>query len=175
MRSTLTERDIMFATPLTANVSTSYVGWPPDQLPTRRQTRVDYLISEQSITDKPEQSRVSPSWLGRVKQRVKELSQLPANWDSYNALALDPRIPLLAESLIEWFAVFRMPPPDVFATNDGGIQVEWHIRRVDLEIVISPTDGTMIHFHDLNVGEQWEEPSSANRLHCVRRRLLAPV
>ena len=110
-----------------------------------------------------------------MKKRIAELMQLPANWDSYGAASVDPRIPRLAEDLVEWFAIDGMPPPDVFATSDGGMQIEWHIRRGNIEIEISPTEGTNLYFHDLNGGEPWSRAASPTDLQLVRQRLLAPV
>lgn len=117
---------------------------------------------------------VSPMWLGRVKHRIGELAQLPPNWDSYGALPVDPRIPALVEDLVEWFAVDDMPPPDVFATSDGGVQVEWHIRRANIEIEVAP-EGTTVYFHDLTGGAQWSRAASPTDLQLVRRRLLTRV
>ena len=176
---TLTERDILASNAVSANVSTFAVesqlaDWKSRQ---EQPKHVEYLISEESITlpAKAPHVLVSPAWLGRVKKRIKELAKLPANWDSYDALPVDPRIPALTEELVEWFAVDDMPPPDVFATNDGGLQIEWHIRRANIEIEISPTEGTSIYFHDLNAGGPWSRPASSTDLQLVRRRLLTPV
>ena len=179
---TITERDIFVPNVVTANVSTfdvasQLVDW---QSTRERPTQFAYLMSEGTITlptlpNRPIEVVVSPAWLGRVKKRIAELTQLPANWDSYGAVPVDPRIPGLAEDLVEWFAVDGMPPPDVFATSDGGVQIEWHIRRVNIEIEISPTEGTTIYFHDLNGGEPWSRTASSTDLQLVRQRLLAPV
>lgn len=177
---TITERDILAANAVTANVSTFDVvsqlaGWV-----TRRETQpthVEYLMSEQSITvpNQPTKSVISPAWLGRVKRRLEELVFLPSNWDSYGGALVDLRVARFAESLVEWFAVADMPPPDVFATSQGGIQIEWHVRRVNIEIDISPFDGTTIYFRDLNAGEPWSRPASSTDLQTARRRLIAPL
>lgn len=139
-------------------------------------TYFEYLISEESITrpNQPREVVVSPAWLGRVKKRIKELAHLPANWDSYASVPVDPRIVPVAEGLLDWFAVDGMPPPDVFATSDGGVQIEWHIRRVNIEIEISP-EVTNVYFQDQNNGEPWARPASSTDLQHVRRRLLASV
>ena len=178
--NTITERDIWVAAAVTANVTTfdvasQLVDWVAKQR--TPPTYSEYLISEQSITlpNQRTQILVSPAWLGRAKKRLKELTQLQANWDSYDAVPVDPRIATLAEDLVEWFAVDRMPPPDLFATSDGGVQIEWHIRRVNIEIDVSPTEGTTIYFQDLNAGEPWSRPASSPDLQLVRRRLLAPA
>jgi len=177
---TITERDILVANAVGANVSTFDVASQLASWVSRRETQpthVEYLISEQSITvpNQPAENVISPAWLGRVKRRLEELIFLPANWDSYGGAPVDPRVARLAESLVEWFGVADMPPPDVFATSDGGVQIEWHVRRVNIEIDISPFDDTTIYFHDLNVGEPWSRPASSTDLQTARRRLIASL
>ena len=177
---TITERDILVAKAVTTNISTFDVASQLADWVTKREaqpSRFEYLISEQSITvpNQPPEFVISPAWLGRVKRRLEELIFLPENWDSYDGAPVDPRVARLAESLVEWFGVADMPPPDVFATSDGGVQIEWHVRRVNIEIDISPFDGTTIYFHDLNVGEPWSRSASSTDLQAARRRLIAPL
>ena len=178
--TTITERDIVVAKPVTANISTFDVASQLADWVSKREAQpahVEYLISEQSITvpNQPREILISPAWLGRVKRRLEELIFLPANWDSYGGAPVDPRVARLAESLVEWFGVADVPPPDVFATSDGGVQIEWHVRRVNIEIDISPFDGATIYFHDLNAGEPWSRPASSTDLQAARRRLIAPL
>ena len=177
---TITERDILAATAVKVNVSTFDVASQLAAWVSKREnqpTHVEYLISEQAITvpNQPAEIVVSPAWLGRVKRRLEELIFLPTNWDSYDGAPVDPRVARLAENLVEWFAVADMPPPDVFATSDGGVQIEWHVRRANIEIDISPSDGTTIYFHDLNAGPPWSRTASSTDLQTARRRLIAPL
>jgi hypothetical protein len=138
---------------------------------------VEYLISEQTITvpNQPTQVLISPAWLGRVKQRLEELILLQPNWDSYGGAPVDPRVVQLATSVVEWFAVADMPPPDVFAMSDAGVQIEWHVRQVNIEIDISPLDGTTIYFDDLHSGQRWSRRAASSDLQKLRRRLLEPL
>lgn len=182
----LTERDTLSVNAITMNVATSGTSSQilrRTRSPEAQPSDLDYVITTQLITltqpccqsvsvvGQLAKTVVSPAWLGRLKRRLKELAQLPANWDSYGATPVDPRVIAIAEDFIEWFAVDDMPPPDLFATVDGGIQMEWHIRRVNVEIEISP-EGTSIYFHDLNSGDPWSRPASPTDLQMVRRRLL---
>ena len=158
---TITERDIWIPNAVTVNVSTVDVA--------------SQLAEAITVPNRPTEVVVSPAWLGRVKRRLEELILLPTNWDSYGAAPVDPRVARLAENLVEWFAVADMPSPDVFATSDGGIQIEWHVRGVNIEIDISPSDGTTIYFHDLTAGQPWSRQASSNDLQTARRRLIAPL
>jgi len=141
-----------------------------------RPVAIEYLSgSSITVSDQLPESAISPTWLGRVKTRLKGLKSLPPDWDSYGAAPIDPGVVDLAEKLVEWFAVDGMPSPDVFATAEGGVQIEWHIRRANIEIAISPDEKTPIYFHDLNTGEEWTKPGSSIALQIVRRRLLTNV
>jgi hypothetical protein len=159
--ATLTERDIIAkAGALNALVRAGQRVIKP----------VEYL-TEGSIS-KDRTIEVSPVWLGRVKKRLRSFRELAVNWDSYGGLPLDPRIEQMSEELIEWFALGEMPPPDIFATSDGGVQIEWHIRRTNIEINLSPLEGTAMFFQDLITGEEWSGPGSESTLQAVRRRLI---
>ena len=43
----------------------------------------------------------------------------------------------------------RAPPPDLVPTSDGSIQIEWHAKGVDLEIVLVSDADLNIAFEDL--------------------------
>jgi hypothetical protein len=189
---TISERDIIGVPPVAGSIAVSdNAPWPtvlerepPWPTLAEREEEGKYFLTSQSITltdiqpeiissvdNSPNETVISPAWLGRVKSPLRDLAQLPANWDSYGASPVDPRVLPIAETLIEWFAVDDMPPPDLFATVEGGVQMEWHIRRANVEIEITP-DGTSIYFHDLNSGDPWTRPVSPADLQLVRRRLL---
>ena len=186
MSTIMTERDVLNVNAATMNVAITDAR---TETPIWRQVLesepddFDYLITAglitlrqrcaapASVVDQPK-TVVSPAWLGRVKKRLTDLTQLPPNWDSYGAAPVDPRVVKIAEGLIEWFAIDDMPPLDLFATSDGGVQLEWHLRRVNAEINISLSDGTSIYFQDLKAGDPWTRPASSADLQTVRRRLL---
>jgi len=178
--ATLTERDVLGANAATGNVSTfstetQLVEWKARQ---RRAVpaEVEYLISARGIWTPRQhlEPAVSPAWFGRVKNRLKTFVGLPLDWDTYGGLPADPRVVGLAEELIEWFAVQGVPPPDVFASGDGGVQVEWHIKGVDVTITFSASDEqTCIYYHDLIDGSEPSfGPASDGRLRRIRKRLL---
>jgi hypothetical protein len=177
---TLTERDVLGANAATGNVSTfstetQLIEWRAGQ---RRSApgEVEYLISARGIQTPRQriEPTVSPAWFGRVKNGLKALVGLPVGWDTYGGLPADPRVAGLAAELIEWFAVVGVPPPDVFASGDGGVQLEWHIKGVDVTIAFSASDEeTTIYYHDLSAsGDPWFGPASEGRLRNIRRRLL---
>jgi hypothetical protein len=186
---TLTDRDVLGANASTGNVSTfstetQLVEWKA-QRRLARQGEVEYLISAGTIRRLPTSSQavsslapaqvaVSPAWFGRVKKRLNGLASLPLDWDSYGGIPADPRAARLAEEMIEWFAVDGVPPPDVFANGDGGVQLEWHINGVDAVISFSSDDETSVTYQDLSDdGESWSGAASDSRLQTIRKRLLS--
>jgi len=176
---TLTERDVLNANASIGNISTfslteaDLVQWKACQAVAPK-GEVDYLISARGIlTKQAAEVATSPMWLGRVKSRLQELAQLPVDWDTYGGVPADPRIVVIAEKLMEWFAVDGVPPPDVFASGDGGVQLEWHIGGVDATIAIPADEESTICYHDLNQQEEpWSGPASEGWLRVIRRRLL---
>ena len=98
-----------------------------------------------------------PSWLTKTAESYERIAALSANWDSYGGA--EPRIEIIEASLRILFfvagAVPKMPVPQVFPLYDGGVQVEWHRRGQNLEIVF-PVDGpaTFTYEHQVTGAEQ---------------------
>ena len=89
-----------------------------------------------------------PIWLGRVVDRLGHITRLPANWDSYGArpiavAAIKSALELLGEIMSD-----DLPSPDIVPTVSGGIQIEWHIVGIDLELEVSAEGKRAIFFED---------------------------
>jgi hypothetical protein len=76
-----------------------------------------------------------PPWLVGWMQRLSNILNLSQNWDSYGARRIKPSAVLGA---INFFLPnmqdVRGPLPDIVPDRNGNIQLEWHIRNVDLEV-----------------------------------------
>ena len=87
---------------------------------------------------------------------IRELLQLPPNWNTYGA----PRIsPSAAELAMEVLAIAQrdgLPGPAVVPTAEGGIQLEWARRGSELEIEVLP-DRTLAYLLVLAGGTDTEE------------------
>ena len=70
--------------------------------------------------------------------RLTKIAKLPANWDSYGALPIDPRAIESARKLITALS----HPPQIVPTTEGGIQLEWHRDGIDFDLVIPAHGGT---------------------------------
>ena len=69
------------------------------------------------------------------RKKLKRISELKENWDSYGAGPIDPRAVEIAEFLLPLYADFSIVP-----TNEGGIQFERHTKTESIEIEITVSD-----------------------------------
>lgn len=82
----------------------------------------------------------TPSWLNRARAKLDELGQLQAGWDSYGAKQVSSLARFAAFELLRQTATRATPAPALIPTSEGLVQIEWHTRGIDLEVlVISPT------------------------------------
>lgn len=83
--------------------------------------------------------------IDHLLKQIDSFASLEANWDSYGAEQIDPGVIDHAKRLIRSIALLvpdHTPAPSVVPTSRGGVQFEWHIGGVDVEIEIHP-DGTI--------------------------------
>lgn len=125
----------------------------------------------------------SPPWLRALEKRVESLLNLPENWDGYGAPRVNWECVMAAFSLIlPPNVIHETPAPQFVPTNQGGIQVEWHLDGYDLEVIFDPNeqpryyhvraDGVEIE------GEVAEDPSlvgSLIRALPIRNEFSQPV
>lgn len=86
----------------------------------------------------------SEQWASPILDKILELQELSPNWDSYGAKPVSSNAVMTA---IEFVLVYLRPTdlsPSIVPTCDGGIQLEWHTDRLDLEIGISPSSQTSL-------------------------------
>jgi hypothetical protein len=97
-----------------------------------------------------------PDWFEPVVDRLAQLLRLPANWDSHGARSVAPQAVIaVVRALLE-----TMPEdvtgPSIVPTVDGGVQLEWHSRGIDLEVGVLPSAHYSVSFEDHQRGEAWE-------------------
>jgi hypothetical protein len=97
-----------------------------------------------------------PAWIEPTVTALLDLQALPENWDSYGA-------PSIKKSLIEKVLQTltnvmdeKSPVPSVVPLNDGGIQLEWHRHRQDLEIAFPVDDAPQFFYCNRETGEEAE-------------------
>ncbi len=80
-----------------------------------------------------------------TSQALRELRNLPANWDSYGArpptrVAIDAAQALLASvySFLAGVPAERVQPELLVPLADGGVQIEWSAHTVSVEVQVGP-------------------------------------
>lgn len=107
-----------------------------------------------------------PVWLQPTVQGFADLLALPRGWDSYDAPKIKFAAVRSALDLLVATLKPQSPGPSVVPTVQGGLQLEWHIQGIDLEIRLDSPDKVDIFCEDLHAGIEWEGsiPSDEGRL-----------
>src|SRR5579875_1870430 len=87
-------------------------------------------------------------WQVEVLNRLVKLVSLPADWDGYGAREIRRDAAMFALELLQHTMRSRTPVPQVVPSSDGGVQLEWHEKSIDLELHIAAPYDCEIWFHD---------------------------
>ena len=80
---------------------------------------------------------------------VGDLLSLPEGWNSHSAKPIAVRNARAAIELLAQVLRTDTPPPDVVPRVQGGIQLEWHTEKVDIEIYIDSPDKVSFFAEDV--------------------------
>lgn len=81
----------------------------------------------------------APAWLTDVLRRLREIEDLPRDWDGRNARATSPDALTRAFVVLNKFMSTDFAAPAVVPTPDGGMQFEWHDAGWDVQVEIDPS------------------------------------
>lgn len=84
------------------------------------------------------------------------LLALPANWDSYDAKRIDPRLRDVVLHTMESLLAPGTPKPTLVPCSDGGVQVEWSRNGIDVEIVFEPGERVSFYCYSHQTEEECE-------------------
>jgi len=100
-----------------------------------------------------------PAWLRPATYKLARLLALPQNWDSYGARPVDRQyVEFALEKLLPAIMEDGTFFPEVVPTKRGGIQFEWHMCGIDLEVEILSPENVRISYEKLDAPEEeWEE------------------
>lgn len=110
-----------------------------------------------------------PAWVQPTIESFAEIQALSDNWDSYGGKAINRDIiqqALVALSQIMWT---NSPTPSIVPLGDGGIQVEWHRKQQDLEIVFAVDERPQYYYTDRASGVDGD--GSVDSVEALRRIL----
>jgi len=89
-----------------------------------------------------------PAWLNPTIQSLRDLYQLPRNWDGYGAVQVQEQIVQQALMVLVEVMDNDVPAPSVVPLSDGGIQLEWHRRGRNLEIEFSAGEVPGFYYYE---------------------------
>lgn len=104
------------------------------------------------------------SWRKSAFDRLSALGSLRPNWDSYGAAPVSIHAITKAARLLHWLADREAPAPQIVATADGGVQIEWHVKNADVELDITAKGVATIDVEDLATGELTSSPVEQDAL-----------
>ena len=97
-----------------------------------------------------------PNWFDPLVQGFVDALALPPNWDSYNAVAIDSKTVHDAINFIETVLAPTSPAPRVMPLASGGVQLEWHRKGIDLEVIFDPAEEPLFFCKNRVNGEESE-------------------
>jgi hypothetical protein len=87
-----------------------------------------------------------PGWVEPTISAISSIQLLGENWDSYGGKKTSDDLIKLALSILTQIMPVNAPVPSVVPLGDGGLQLEWHRKQQDLEIVF-PADTTPTFYY----------------------------
>lgn len=116
--------------------------------------------------------RVRCDWVRDLVPKLRELTRLEPNWDSYDAVAPNPA--LLGQVLLTLDAAGKagVVSPNLVPTIEGGVQLEWYLSPRELEIEFRADGG--IEYLATDTAEDGSDSGQVEAPHVVGaiRRLL---
>ena len=97
-----------------------------------------------------------PPWLPGVVERLKALLRLPPDWDGYGGAPVDPKNALKALDFLARLMRPRTALPAISPLNDGGLQLDWHRGRLDVEVMFSEDAEAGLYWLDLDTEQEFE-------------------
>lgn len=113
-----------------------------------------------------------PSWLPTTAQRLSTVMRLSDNWDSQGAPAVTPALLEPVVNVLSASASDGTPAPQVVPTIYGGLQLEWHVNGINLEIEFESQTEVVVVFEDHLTGEEFDgqySPFSLPVQQAIRR------
>lgn len=116
--------------------------------------------------------RDPPDWLESTAHALVALLDLAPGWDSYSARPVARTHVNAALRILLLAMRHDSPAPTVVPTNRGGVQLEWHMGGIDLEIETLSTQRLLVSFEDATTGTEWEREVVSNLtplVECIER------
>jgi hypothetical protein len=93
-----------------------------------------------------------PNWLAEVNARLEGLRRLPPDWDGFGGEPPRDDVVRFARELLQSVMTPTTPAPHIAPMSHEGLQLEWHIQDVDLEVEIEEPGMVSVLYHDPHLG-----------------------
>lgn len=97
-----------------------------------------------------------PFLVERARGTLSQLTALEEGWDGYDALPTLPRVAEHTQLFLEQVEAYTSVAPDLVPLPNGGVQLEWYIGEVEIEVEIEP-DGTTTILYECRSDGRSEE------------------
>jgi hypothetical protein len=97
-----------------------------------------------------------PPWLAPALDKLNELLQLPPNWNSYNSAQIEPRAVAMTIELLGTLIENATPIPYIVPTVQGGVQLEWDLHGMAIEVESYPDGHREMYVQDRRTGSEQE-------------------
>lgn len=100
----------------------------------------------------PSPTSALPDWVRPTLTAFVDIQNLTDNWNSYGGKVVNRD--LINQSLVVLGSLMQQdsPAPSVVPLGDGGLQIEWHRRQQDLEIVFSADESAQFFYRNRATG-----------------------
>jgi hypothetical protein len=97
-----------------------------------------------------------PAWVEPTLSAFSSIKSLDENWDSYGGKKISNDLIRLALSTLSQVMGGNSPAPSVVPLPDGGLQVEWHRKIQDLEVVFPANTAPTFYYVNRSTGFEKE-------------------
>ncbi len=108
------------------------------------------------------------------RARLDELRALQPGWLDGQGVALDEQTLTYALEWVETICATGMPLPRTYPTPEGGLEVEWRFRRMDVLLLFEPLKVVtwhVMHHDDGEYDSRGESPADRDALAEIARQL----
>jgi hypothetical protein len=102
------------------------------------------------------------AWVEVVRRRLEALGRLGEGWDGRSAPRVAPANIGIAMQLLQRVMRTGTPVPEIVPTLRGGLQIEWHVPDVDVELEIATPSRYVLSFEDRSTDQEFERQLSTD-------------
>ena len=132
-----------------------------------------YSRGQEYLIEWRDYGQALPGWFDPLIQGFVDLLTLPPNWDSYGAGPIDPGLVREALNFMNDLLGPSSLAPRVMPLSSGGLQLEWHRKPIDLEVVFDRGEEPFFYFRNRATAEETEQtlPENSRLLRAIIDRL----